>query len=110
MVLELRERLIVKLALLAGMRPGEIFALTRGTLHDACAEIVQRIYQTDIDTPKSKQPVRTAALPERMRSEVQAWRASAIDSRPQAWVFPSETLKTPIPKKLLATEYSTEAS
>jgi integrase len=98
MVLELRGRLIVKLALLAGMRPGEIFALTWGTLHDDSADVVQRIYRTDIDTPKSKQSVRTAALPELMRSDVQAWRVGAIDSRPQAWVFPSETLKTPITK------------
>lgn len=97
-ILDLREQLIVKLALLAGMRPGEIFALTWGRLHDDQAEIVQRIYRTDIDTPKSKQSVRTAALPERMRADVQTWRKSAIDFRSEAWVFPSETLKTPITK------------
>ena len=98
MILELRERLIVKLALFAGMRPGEIFALTWRNLKDDRAEIVQRIYRTDIDTPKSKQSVRTAALPEGMLADVRAWRMTAIDSRDAAWVFPSETLKTPITK------------
>ena len=88
----------MKLALLAGMRLGEIFALTWGRLHDDRAEIVQRIYRTDIDTPKSKQPERTAALPERMRADVGAWRANALNANADAWVFPSETLKTPITK------------
>jgi integrase len=34
-----RERLIVKIAILAGMRPGEIFGLTWGRLQGEYAEI-----------------------------------------------------------------------
>jgi len=41
--LDQRERLIAKLAILAGMRPGEIFALTWGRLTATYADIRQRI-------------------------------------------------------------------
>jgi integrase len=51
--LEQRERLIVKLALLAGMRPGEIFALTWGRLTATHADIRQRVFRRKIDTPKT---------------------------------------------------------
>ena len=40
--LELRERLIVKFAVLGGMRPGEIFALRRGGVRATCAEVKER--------------------------------------------------------------------
>jgi len=41
-VLAQRERLVVKLAILAGMRPGEIFALTWGRLTTTYADVRQR--------------------------------------------------------------------
>ena len=44
-VLDLRERLVVKLAVIAGMRPGEIFALRWGKVAPCSAEIVQRVYK-----------------------------------------------------------------
>jgi hypothetical protein len=40
-----RERLIAKLAVVGGMRPGEIFALTWGRLKATHAEIEQRVYR-----------------------------------------------------------------
>ena len=51
-VLDQRERLVVKLAVLTGMRPGEIFALTWGRLNSTYIDIRQRIYRGVIDTPK----------------------------------------------------------
>jgi len=54
-VLELRERLIVKFAVLGGMRPGESFALRRGGVRATCAEVKERLYRGDIDTPKTGQ-------------------------------------------------------
>jgi len=62
-VLDLRERLIVKLAIIAGMRPGEIFGLTWGRISDTYAEIVRRVYRGDIDTPKTYQSVRKVRFP-----------------------------------------------
>ena len=43
--LDQRERLIAKLAIIAGMRPGEIFALTWGRLTATYADIRQRVYR-----------------------------------------------------------------
>src|SRR5262252_6029915 len=63
-VLDLRERLIAKLAILAGMRPGEIFALTWGRLTATYADIRQRIYRGEVDTPKTQASYRKAALSE----------------------------------------------
>jgi integrase len=58
-VLRQRERLIAKLAIMAGMRPGEIFALTWGRLTSTYVDIRQRVYRGgnryaedgSIDTP-----------------------------------------------------------
>lgn len=96
-VLEQRERLIVKFGILAGMRPGEIFGLTWGKLSDTYAEIVQRVYRGVVDTPKTNQSVRKAALSEGLRVDIQQWREFAVDTRPGAWVFPSER-NTPLSK------------
>jgi integrase len=93
--LEQRERLIAKLALLAGMRPGEIFALTWPRLTATYADIQQRVYRRQIDTPKTDNSIRRAALSEGLLVEMDLWRALAIDK--DGWVFPSENM-TPMSK------------
>ena len=97
-VLDVRERLIAKLAVLAGMRPGEILALKWSRLEADFADIRQRIYRGDIDTPKSARSVRFAALSAGVLASVDEWRAIWIDTNPDAWVFPSEKLTTPVAK------------
>lgn len=57
-VLEPRERLVVKFAVLAGLRPGEIFGLKWGHLSETHAEIRQRVYRGRIDSPKTSHSVR----------------------------------------------------
>ena len=96
-VLELRERLIAKLAVLAGMRPGEIFALRWGQLTATYADIRQRVYRGTIDSPKTNQSVRKAALSEGLLREVEVWREFSVETRGDAWVFPSERM-TPLSK------------
>jgi integrase len=95
-VLERRERLIVKFAVLAGMRPGEIFGLKWGHLTETHAHIKQRVYRGVIDSPKSSHSVRKAALADGLIEEIRAWREVSLDSSVDAWVFPSETGKTPL--------------
>jgi len=95
--LDLRERLIAKLAILAGMRPGEIFALTWGRLTATHADIQQRVYRRKIDTPKTDNSTRQAALSEGLLGEIEAWRMMAVETRYDAWVFPSERM-TPLSK------------
>lgn len=96
-VLGQRERLIAKLAIMAGMRPGEIFALTWGRLTSTYVDIRQRVYRGAIDTPKTDQSIRRAALPEGLLREIAAWRSVSIVTRDDAWVFPSERM-TPMSK------------
>jgi len=93
---ELRERLILKLAGIAGMRPGEVFGLKWANLEPPYADIRQRVYQGDIDSPKSPRSIRRAALGESLLAEVTQWRTLCVNTAPQAWVFPSENGKTPL--------------
>src|ERR1035438_5794673 len=95
--LDQRERLIAKLAILAGMRPGEIFALTWGRLTATHADIRQRVYRRKIDTPKTDNSIRQAALSEGVLDEIENWRMMAVETRDDAWVFPSERM-TPLSK------------
>jgi len=97
-VLGVRERLIAGLAIGAGMRPGEIFALTWQRLESQYADIRQRVYRGDIDSPKSTYSVRWAALSDGILSAIREWRGVAVDPSPTAWVFPSEKLTTPVRK------------
>jgi len=97
-VLDVRERLIARLAVVAGMRPGEIFALIWQRLEAEYADIKQRIYRGDIDSPKSSYSVRWAALSDGLLSAIAEWRSFALDPGPEAWVFPSEKLTSPIRK------------
>lgn len=96
-VLDQRERLISKLAIIAGMRPGEIFALEWPQLKATYADIRQRVYRGVIDSPKTNRSIREAALAEGLLREVEAWRALAVSTGKGAWVFPSERM-TPLSK------------
>lgn len=97
-LLERRESLIIKLAVLVGMRPGEIFGLKCGRLREVSVEIQQRVYRNEIDTPKTANSVRSAALPGDLLADVRSWIADLPDGSDNAWVFPSETMKTPVAK------------
>lgn len=90
--LDLRERLIAKLAIVAGMRPGEIFGLTWGKMAATYVSIEQRVYRGWIDSPKTNQSLRKAALADGLLAEVEAWRAMAVSTSNEAWVFPSERM------------------
>jgi len=94
--LELRERLVSRLAIFAGMRPGEIFGLKWRHVSGQSAVIEQRLYRGKIDTPKTHRSVRTAAFTPRIVSEMKEWQSQSPSSEPDAWVFPSERLITPL--------------
>jgi integrase len=42
--------------------------------------------------------VREVALPDGLLHEIEEWKKVSLDHRDEAWVFPSETLKTPLSK------------
>jgi integrase len=97
-VLDTREQLIARLAVLAGRKPGEIFVLTWQRLEAEYADIRQRVYRGGIDSPKSNYSVRWAALSDGLLGAIRAWRSVSIDPSTAAWVFPSEKLTTPLLK------------
>lgn len=97
-VLEARELAVCMLATIAGMRPGEIFGLKWKHIRTDHVEIEQRLYRGKIDTPKTDQSKRSVALSEGLQAEIAKWRSQSGDPGPEAWVFPSETMKTPMSK------------
>jgi integrase len=78
------------------MRPGEIFALKWEHIKANHVEIEQRLYRGKIDSPKTDRSKRSVALSQGLQSEIAKWRLLSGDPGPEAWVFPSETLKTPM--------------
>jgi integrase len=104
-VLATRERLIAQLAIIAGMRPGEILALTWGSLTGTSAEISRRLYRGTLDTPKTQRSKREAAFSDRLVEAIAEWQQQSVCTEPTAWVFPSERLITPVGKDNLWRRY-----
>ena len=80
-VLDQRERLVVKFAVLAGLRPGEIFGLKWGHLSETHVEVRQRVYRGEIDTPKTSNSIRKAALSAGLMAEIELWRSVSLRRR-----------------------------
>lgn len=94
--LEVRELLVCMLATTAGMRPAEIFALQWRHIVGDHIQIEQRLYGREIDTPKTKRSTRIVGCSQRLQAVIEEWRHATGDSNPDTWVFPSETMRTPI--------------
>jgi integrase len=94
--LAIRERLIAKIAIVGGMRPGEIFGLTWDRVAETFAKVEQRVYRGLIDTPKTLHSVRSAALADRLLADLREW-GSQMGQISSAYVFPSERM-TPLSK------------
>ena len=95
-VLDLREQLIVRLALFSGMRPGEILALQWKHVADDHVEVVQRLYRGKLDRPKSERSARNVALSSTTRDLIREWKQQRGAMEPDAWVFPSAKRTTPL--------------
>jgi hypothetical protein len=72
-VLGLRERLVFKLGVFAGMRCSEIFGLRRGRVKDGYLEVRERVSRRDIDTPKTEKSCRDVALSSMVEEDLEAW-------------------------------------
>ena len=92
-VLPLRERLMFRMAVFAGMRPGEILAVRVGNVQESIVRIEQRVYRGKLDSPKGrkgKRTSRTIALPPGTAVDLRLWAEQFIGSEPEAFLFPSE--------------------
>lgn len=87
---DLRERVVFLLAVLVGMRPGEILALRWGRVSSEMIEVAERVYRGLLDDPKTDRGRREAALPPDLAADLESWRGISGESGPGALVFPSE--------------------
>jgi len=94
-VFDLRERLIARMAIFEGMRPGEILALRWKAISDGVIRVEQRVYKRVLNTPKNGK-AREGAISDGTLELLEEWAELAQDRSPEAWVFPSETLATPL--------------
>jgi integrase len=88
--LELREKVIVRLATWEGMRPGEILALQMGDLDDDSVWVRRRVYKGDIDEPKTKRSTRRVALTVGTLAMLDQWKLRLLGSPAETWIFGSE--------------------
>jgi len=103
-VLDLRERLVFKLGVLAGMRCSEIFGLRRGRVNDDYVEVIERVSRRDIDTPKTEKSVRRVAISNAVKEDMKLWLESTPGG-PDDWLFPSENRKMPIGAENMMARY-----
>ncbi len=94
--LALRERVIVSLALVVGMRPGEILALQWRHCRGDSITVEQRVYRGCIDTPKTANSFRECVVPKGVKSLMEQWLHYSPLRKPDDWVFPSERGSTPL--------------
>jgi integrase len=94
-VFDLREKLIVRLAVIEGMRPGEIFALRWKSVRDEMLIVEERVYKRVFDTPKNGES-RAGAMSDGTLALLEQWASVALDPTPDGFVFPSENLQTPL--------------
>ncbi len=93
--LDLRERLMARLGIYEGLRPGEILAIRWGALQSDAVFVQQRVYQGKFDTPKSGK-TRDAAVSDGTLADLRMWRMMARSTAADAFVFPSENPASPL--------------
>lgn len=93
---DVRERLVLKLCGLLGLRPGEALALQWQDVLPEGLHVRRRVYRGKVDTPKSTKSTRIAALSKTVREDVEAWRKTSPRTKPSDWVFASESGETPV--------------
>ena len=96
---EVQARLIFRMAVIDGMRPGEIFAIRLGKIGAHHVLIDQRVYGGKLDTPKGRKGKNTArlvALSPGTMTDVGLWRPRLAHQAEEAFLFPSETGLTPL--------------
>jgi integrase len=94
-VFGLREKLIARLAIFEGMRPGEILALRWRALAGEIIRVEERVYKRVLNTPKNGKK-REGGISDGTLSLLKEWADLAQDPRPEGFVFPSEKLTTPL--------------
>lgn len=96
LVLPTRERLIFRFAVCDGMRPSEIMGLQLGDFDGTEIHIRRRIYRGKEGEPKTDPSKRDYPLTEGTRNLIAEYITMLRDTRPKAWLFPSENENRPL--------------
>lgn len=91
----MRDSLILKLAAIAGLRPGQIFGLQWGDITVEGLRITCAVYRGIVQTPKTHHSVRIAAISNTIRDDLESWRTIAPNTASTDSVFPAEHGRTP---------------
>lgn len=87
--LPIRERLMLRIALVLGLRPGEILALR---WNDVCPHSL-RVDEGTVDgkvyDPKTESSVDHVWMPPEIKAEIEFWRSACGDPNPEDFIFPS---------------------
>jgi integrase len=89
---ELREQVLLHMAIFSGFRPGEMLGLQRRHVAaDASAvSVEQRVYRGIVDDPKTGASRREVAIPPKTAELLWEWMESAVGPEPDAYVFAGE--------------------
>jgi integrase len=94
-VLDPPARLMARLAIYEGFRPGEILALRWGSLDDDIARVTERVYWGQFDAPKNGKAPEVAVSGGTL-ADLRLWRRVGRSTDAGALVFPSENAGSPL--------------
>lgn len=94
-VLDLPARLMARLAIYEGFRPGEVLALRWGSFQSDLVRVAERVYWGQFDAPKNGKK-RESALSSGTLADLRLWRRVARSADAAALVFPSENPVSPL--------------
>jgi integrase len=86
---DLRERVLLHMAIFSGFRPGEMLGLQRRHVaaDGSAVSVEQRVYRGIVDDPKTDPSRREVAIPPRTAELLREWMAAAVGPEPEAYVF-----------------------
>lgn len=96
LVLTIRDRVIFRLAVCEGMRPGEIMALQIQDIREDGIHIERRLYRGRIDTPKSSLSRRVIPPTATTAALITAYLDFIGKGEPASWLFASENPAMPL--------------
>ena len=93
------DRLIVLVAAIAALRPGELFALRRSSFRGDHFQISETVYRGKIrPVAKTDASLAPVALPKALAADLERWLSKCVDQSPEALIFPTSR-GTPILKE-----------
>jgi integrase len=88
--LDLREKVVARLATWEGMRPGEILSLQLSDLDGDSLWVRRRLYRGELDDPKNRRSARQVALTIGTKLLLEFWVERLQAGSGTDWLFPSE--------------------